>query len=49
MKLNHLNLTVTDVPGTQAFLAKHFGLKEMGSMSVSFSRARSGSTKSISG
>ena len=30
MKLNHLNLTVTDVPGTQAFLAKHFGLKDMG-------------------
>ena len=30
MKLNHLNLTVTDPVETQKFLAKHFGLKPMG-------------------
>jgi catechol-2,3-dioxygenase len=30
MKLNHLNLTVADVPGTQAFLAKYFGLQPGG-------------------
>jgi lactoylglutathione lyase len=30
VNLNHLNLTVTDVPVTRAFLAKHFGLKDMG-------------------
>jgi len=30
MKLNHLNLTVTDVPETHAFLEKYFGLKSMG-------------------
>ena len=29
MKLNHLNLTVTDVPKTRAFLEKHFGLRSM--------------------
>ena len=27
MKLNHLNLTVSDIPGAQAFLETHFGLK----------------------
>ena len=27
MKLNHLNLTVTDVIETRAFLEKHFGLR----------------------
>ncbi|MBF6593481.1 MAG: VOC family protein [Thermaceae bacterium] len=26
MKLNHLNLTVSDVPATKAFLEKYFGL-----------------------
>ncbi|MGW9123749.1 VOC family protein [Paenibacillus chitinolyticus] len=26
MKLNHLNLTVTDVPASQAFLETYFGL-----------------------
>lgn len=26
MKLNHLNLTVTDVPATKTFLEKYFGL-----------------------
>jgi catechol-2,3-dioxygenase len=30
MKLNHLNLTVTNVPETQKFLAKYFELQEMG-------------------
>jgi lactoylglutathione lyase len=30
VNLNHLNLTVTDVPVTRAFLVKHFGLKDMG-------------------
>ena len=30
MKLNHLNLTVTDPIETQEFLAKYFGLKPMG-------------------
>ncbi len=30
MKLNHLNLTVTDVPATREFLEKHFGLRKMG-------------------
>jgi catechol-2,3-dioxygenase len=30
MKLNHLNLTVTDVLATQAFLEKYFGLRNMG-------------------
>jgi lactoylglutathione lyase len=30
MKLNHLNLTVSDVLETQAFLEKYFGLKPMG-------------------
>lgn len=29
MKLNHLNLTVTDVPAAHAFLEKYFGLKSM--------------------
>ena len=27
MKLNHLNLIVTDVPATSAFLEKYFGLR----------------------
>ena len=30
MKLNHLNLTVTSVPETHAFLQKYFGLKNTG-------------------
>ena len=30
MKVNHLNLTVTDVPATFRFLEKHFGLRGMG-------------------
>jgi lactoylglutathione lyase len=30
MKLNHLNLTVTDVPATHKFLEKYFGLRDMG-------------------
>lgn len=30
MKLNHLNLTVTDPAESQAFLAKYFGLKPQG-------------------
>ena len=29
MKLNHLNLTVTDVSETRKFLEKHFGLRSM--------------------
>src|SRR5262245_35573408 len=28
MKLNHLNLTVTDVPETRNLLAKYFGLRD---------------------
>ncbi len=34
MKLNHLNLTVSDVPGTSAFLGKYFGLKPLGKANV---------------
>ena len=30
MKLNHLNLTVSDVPAAEAFLVKYFGLKVQG-------------------
>ena len=30
MKLNHLNLTVTDVPAAHQFLEKYFGLRSMG-------------------
>jgi lactoylglutathione lyase len=30
MKLNHLNLTVDDVPAARAFLEKHFGLRPYG-------------------
>ena len=30
MKLNHLNLTVTDALETQTFLEKYFGMKRMG-------------------
>jgi catechol-2,3-dioxygenase len=30
MKLNHLNLTVTDVPGAEKFLEKYFGLRRQG-------------------
>src|SRR5262249_43104368 len=29
MKLNHLNLTVTDVPAARAFLEKYFDLKPL--------------------
>jgi catechol-2,3-dioxygenase len=30
MKLNHLNLSVVDVPATRSFLMKHFGLVDGG-------------------
>jgi catechol-2,3-dioxygenase len=30
VKLNHLNLTVTDVPGTRELLERYFGLRIMG-------------------
>jgi catechol-2,3-dioxygenase len=30
MKLNHINLTVTDVPGAHKFLQKYFGMRDMG-------------------
>lgn len=30
MKLNHLNLTVTDVEETHAFLQKYFGMQSLG-------------------
>jgi lactoylglutathione lyase len=30
MKLNHLNLSVTDVPAAQAFLEKYFGMRHGG-------------------
>lgn len=30
MKLNHLNLTVTDVPATSSFLQTYFGLEKVG-------------------
>jgi catechol 2,3-dioxygenase-like lactoylglutathione lyase family enzyme len=30
MKLNHLNLSVTDVPATHKFLAHYFGLRDGG-------------------
>lgn len=30
MKLNHLNLTVSDVAGSHAFLEKYFGLTSLG-------------------
>ena len=30
MKLNHINLTITDVPGTVKFLEKYFGLQSQG-------------------
>ena len=30
MKLNHLNLTVTEVPSSQEFLEKYFGLRNLG-------------------
>ena len=30
MKLNHLNLTVTDVTATRTFLHTYFGLRDMG-------------------
>jgi lactoylglutathione lyase len=37
MKLNHLNLTVTDPVTTQAFLAKYFDLKPLGKANDSMS------------
>ena len=37
MKLNHLNLTVTDPIETQKFLAKYFGMKPMGSPNANMS------------
>ena len=30
MKLNHINLTVTDVQAASDFLVKYFGLRDMG-------------------
>jgi lactoylglutathione lyase len=30
MKLNHLNLTVDDVPAAREFLERHFGLRQVG-------------------
>jgi lactoylglutathione lyase len=30
MKLNHINLTVTDVPKAMNFLVKYFGMRNMG-------------------
>jgi catechol 2,3-dioxygenase-like lactoylglutathione lyase family enzyme len=30
MTLNHINLTVTDVPETQAFLERYFGMRNLG-------------------
>ena len=30
MRLNHLNLTVTNVPETHQFLQKYFGMRDMG-------------------
>jgi len=35
MKLNHLNLTVSNVPETHRFLEKHFGLKSYGTLAPS--------------
>jgi len=35
MKLNHLNLTVSDVLATHRFLEKHFGLKDYGRLKPS--------------
>ena len=35
MKLNHLNLSVSNVPETFHFLEKYFGLKNYGSLNVS--------------
>jgi lactoylglutathione lyase len=35
MKLNHLNLTVTDVLETYRFLEKYFGLKQYGTLAPS--------------
>ncbi len=35
MKLNHLNLTVSDVLARHRFLEKHFGLKDYGSLEPS--------------
>jgi catechol 2,3-dioxygenase-like lactoylglutathione lyase family enzyme len=30
MKLNHINLSVTDVPGAEKFLEKYFGMQSQG-------------------
>ena len=35
MKLNHLNLTVSNVLETHRFLQKHFGLKDFGQLKAS--------------
>lgn len=40
MKLNHLNLSVTDVPGAHAFLEKYFGMKGMGGGNLNMSALR---------
>jgi catechol 2,3-dioxygenase-like lactoylglutathione lyase family enzyme len=36
MKLNHVNLTVTDVPAAASFLEKYFGLRNSGSGNKAF-------------
>ena len=48
MKLNHLNLTVTDVPATHAFLEKYFELSSMGcNKSIAFLRDDDGAVISL--
>ncbi len=44
MKLNHLNLIVTDVPATSAFLEKYFGLRSIaqGNQNMAFMSDDSG-------
>lgn len=43
MTLNHLNLTVTDVPATSAFLQKHFGMTDGGgNNNIAFLRDENG-------
>jgi lactoylglutathione lyase len=36
MKLNHLNLTVDDVPGARRLLEKHFGMRSYGAGKKNF-------------
>jgi hypothetical protein len=35
MKLNHLNVTVTNVPEAHKFLQKYFGMRDMGGTTTS--------------